>query len=148
MVPKLPLQTKDIAMHRWPQIMIMESKEAAHYFYFLNSRLYVHTQQKVQFFFWEKKRLKTSKRLLLSSNILLVPQINHFLLTKNLLKHIFAWNKKSFSWKNRNKNFVMLSKNLLDSSKFFLIVRYCKPYVSNQELVSFKQEILFLNKQY
>ena len=38
-----------------------------------------------------KKILKTSKRLLLLSNILLVYQISHFLLTKNHLpKHIFA----------------------------------------------------------
>ena len=116
--------------------------------FFIFSVICSHTAKRAILFLRKKKRLKTSKRLLLSSNILLVRQINHFLLTKNLLKHIFAWNKKSFSWKNRNKNFVMLSKNLLDSSKFFLIVRYCKPYVSNQELVGFKQEILFLNKQY
>ena len=37
-----------------------------------------------------KKILKTSKRLLLLSNILLVRQISHFLLTKNLPKYIFA----------------------------------------------------------
>ena len=42
---------------------------------------------------------------------------------KNLPKHFFAWYEKSFSWNNHNKNFVMLSKNLLDSSKFFLTVR-------------------------
>ena len=42
---------------------------------------------------------------------------------KNLPTHFFAWYEKSFSWNNHNKNFVMLSKNLLDSSKFFLIVR-------------------------
>ena len=37
-----------------------------------------------------KKKLKTSKRLLLSSNTLLVRQISHFLLTKNLPRHIFV----------------------------------------------------------
>ena len=37
-----------------------------------------------------KKILKTSKRLLLLCNILLVRQISHSLLTKNLHKHIFA----------------------------------------------------------
>ena len=42
---------------------------------------------------------------------------------KNLPKHFFAWYEKSFSWNNHNKNFVMLSKNLLDSSKFFVTVR-------------------------
>ena len=42
---------------------------------------------------------------------------------KNLPKHFFAWCKKYFSWNNHNKNFVMLSKNLLDSSKFFVTVR-------------------------
>ena len=50
--------------------------------------LYI-SQQKVQFLFQEKK-LKTSKRLLFLINILLVYQKNHFLLTKILLKHIFA----------------------------------------------------------
>ena len=55
-------------------------------------------KQKVQFVF-KKNKLKTSKRFL-SSNILLARQISHFLPTKNLLKHIFAWNKKTFSWNN------------------------------------------------
>ena len=50
--------------------------------------LYI-SQQKVQFLFQEKK-LKTSKRLLFLINVLLVYQISHFLLTKILLKHIFA----------------------------------------------------------
>ena len=49
--------------------------------------------------------------------------ISYFLLIKNLPKHVFAWNKKYFPWNNYSKNFVMLSKNLLDSSKFFLTVR-------------------------
>ena len=38
----------------------------------------------------EEKKLKTSKKLLLSINIVLICQISHFLLTKNLPKNIFA----------------------------------------------------------
>ena len=37
-----------------------------------------------------RKKLKTSNNLPLSSNILLVRPISHFLLTKNLPKHNFA----------------------------------------------------------
>ena len=51
--------------------------------------LYIYTA-KIAFFILRKKSFKISKRLLLSSNVLLVRQISHILLTKNLSKHIFA----------------------------------------------------------
>ena len=84
--------------------------------------LYIYTAKKCNSYF-KKNILETSKRIVLWSNILFVRQISHFLLAKNLPKHIFAWNKKSFSWNNHKKNFLMLSNNLLDLGKFFLPLR-------------------------
>ena len=59
---------------------------------------------------------------------------SHFLLTKNLPNHIFAWNKKSFSWNSHRKNFFMLSKNLLDWKKIFPYFKTSHIFLTNNLL--------------
>ena len=99
------------------------------YLYYHIGVVYLHSKKCNSYF--KKKTQKTSKRLVLSSKVLFVC---HFLLTKNLpkdifetyiLKYIFMLETRNlFSWNRHKKNFLMLSKNLLDSRKFFLTLRH------------------------
>ena len=128
---------KNSWLHSWYQ-----------YLYYHIDVIYLHSKKCNSFF--KKKTQKTSKRLVLSSKVLFVC---HFLLTKNLPKDIFETyilkykfmfeTRNLFSWNSYKKNFLMLSKNLLDSREFFLTLRHV---FFNQEFIGLKQEALFLKQ--